>query len=196
MEIILLCIGICTLYSILLYRILKKKLKSDFEEKKILKSLKEEVNSLIIEINETSDRNINLLENRLERLSSALKEADRTLLVMKRETEKNERSAEVYTHLSRKAPSVMPASPAYVVTESHTTEAVSVPVSTAVAVAERPEEPEFSENSEPLFEPGMNKQEKVLFLYKQGISPGVIAAKSGATIGEVELIISLNRGAQ
>ncbi|MBN1969032.1 MAG: hypothetical protein JW870_06665, partial [Candidatus Delongbacteria bacterium] len=42
-------------------------------------------------------------------------------------------------------------------------------------------------------DPSLSRRERILLLHKQGISSTVIANQTKATIGEVELIISLSR---
>jgi hypothetical protein len=125
--------------------------------------IREELASVMVEMNRTTERNIALLEDRIERLNQLLADADRKIALLRREGEKHEASRMVYTHLARAAaekPSPAPPPP-------EPAEADAAPAETL--------------------------ESKILRLEREGFSPAVIANRVGSTIGEVELIISLAR---
>jgi len=89
----------------IVYLILKAKLKQSVDPKSILESIREEVDRIIVELNSTTDRNITLLEDKVQSLNTLLEQADKKIGILKREIEKHELSSKVYSELaqSRKA---------------------------------------------------------------------------------------------
>ncbi|MBN2618860.1 MAG: hypothetical protein JXR64_11175 [Spirochaetales bacterium] len=147
---------------------MSRRINKKIDNKTFLNSVKEEISSLITQINETSDRNVLLLENRLEKLNSLLSSADSRISKLKNVIDdslkiKDEeiKSEKVY-----------------------------------IALEPEPEpEPEKIIEQKQIVEddPSLSRRERILLLHKQGISSTVIANQTKATIGEVELIISLSR---
>ena len=62
--------------------------------------MREEVDRLQVELNQTTNRNVTLIEDRLNALSEALGKADKKILLFRREAEKQEMSGKLYTELS------------------------------------------------------------------------------------------------
>lgn len=165
---IIISLIICSVYSFIIYQVLSRRINKKIDNKTFLNSVKEEISSLITQINETSDRNVLLLENRLEKLNSLLSSADSRISKLKNVIDdslkiKDEeiKSEKVY-----------------------------------IALEPEPEpEPEKIIEQKQIVEddPSLSRRERILLLHKQGISSTVIANQTKATIGEVELIISLSR---
>lgn len=70
----------------------------------IVKAIQDEVNQMIVDINGTTDRNIALIEERIERLQGLLAGADKRISVLKRESERGKVAEEVYTQLKPRGP--------------------------------------------------------------------------------------------
>ena len=85
----------------IVYLILKAKLKQLVDPKAILESIREEVDRIIVELNSTTDRNITLLEEKVQSLSNLLEQADKKIGILRREIEKHELSGKVYSELAR-----------------------------------------------------------------------------------------------
>ena len=85
----------------IVYLILKAKLNKSVDPKAILESIREEVDRIIVELNSTTDRNITLLEDKVQSLSTLLEQADKKIGILRREIEKHELSAKVYSDLAR-----------------------------------------------------------------------------------------------
>ncbi|MGL1894676.1 MAG: hypothetical protein OCD02_23860 [Spirochaetaceae bacterium] len=168
MNTLLICLIVCSVYSFVIYRVLSRRVNKKIDNKTFLNSVKEEINSLINQINETSDRNVLLVENRLEKISLAIAEADRKLAKLKTESKVN-----IETKVTQNILSSQPV------------------IEPEVMFTGNEVEPE---KIEPIDDPSLTRRERILLLHKQGISPTVIASQTKATIGEVELIISVNRG--
>ena len=119
-----------------------------------LNSVRNEVEEIITELNQTTDRNVDLIEDRIKQISGLIEKADKRITILKKEAEIEHRGEHrgpaTYGNL-RNAP------------------------------VEKPKRE-------------MTKREKILDLHQQGFSSGIIAQQVGATIGEVELTISLMEG--
>jgi DNA-binding NarL/FixJ family response regulator len=85
----------------IVYLILKAKVNKSVDPKAILESIREEVDRIVVELNSTTDRNITLLEDKVQSLTSLLEQADKKIGILKREIEKHELSGKVYSELAR-----------------------------------------------------------------------------------------------
>ena len=85
----------------IVYLILKAKVNKSVDPAAILESIREEVDRIIVELNSTTDRNITLLGDKVQSLTSLLEQADKKIGILKREIEKHELSGKVYSELAR-----------------------------------------------------------------------------------------------
>ncbi len=129
--------------------------------------IREELASVMVEMNRTTERNIALLEDRIGQLNQLLADADRKIALVRRESEKHETSRMVYTHLAKAAAEKPPAPPA--------------------------QQADRAEDGRGPAAPAETLESRILRLEREGFSAAVIANRVGSTIGEVELIISLAR---
>lgn len=136
------------------------------QSENILHDIRAEVDQMIIELNETTERNIGLVEDQLERLSTRIGEADRRIVVLKKESDRGRPPDTVYTRLR--------------------------PV-VAVKAEEKDSKQAERRPQRPVEKPPEKKniREQVLELYRSGLDAREIASKLGKTLGEVELIITL-----
>jgi hypothetical protein len=58
------------------------------------------VDRIIVELNSTTDRNITLLEDKVQRLEALLEQADKKIGILRREIEKHELTSKVYSDLA------------------------------------------------------------------------------------------------
>jgi hypothetical protein len=86
----------------IVYLILKSKVNKTVDPKAILGSIREEVDRIIVELNSTTDRNITLLEDRVQSLNALLEKADKKISILRREIEKHELSGKVYSELKER----------------------------------------------------------------------------------------------
>ena len=56
---------------------------------------------MLVELNQTTERNIALLENKLNYLNSVMEQADKKIKVLEREKEKQDLSRKIYSELNR-----------------------------------------------------------------------------------------------
>jgi len=160
------------------YLVLHGRIRQELNATELLKNVQDEVDGMVRELNLTAERNIGLLEARIEEMELLLVQADQKVLLLSRELERRDRSAEVYTQLRplAEAPAPVetaPAAPAPVVSDPEPVVEWKPPVA---EVDLRPR----------------SLKERVLAFRDQGLDTATIATATGATRGEVELILSLN----
>ncbi len=136
--------------------------------------IRDELASVMVEMNRTTDRNVALLEDRIAQLTQLLADADRKILLLRREGEKHEASRRVYSHLARPA-------------AARGVERAAADGAASPTEGSAPPPPPARPAPEPSLEA------RVLMLEREGLAPAAIANRVGSTVGEVELIISLAR---
>ena len=134
---------------------------------KVLKDIESELDSILTEMNGTTERNIRLIEDSVRRLKEQIAGADKRIKVLQGEDEKRSRVGSDYSHLSSRKPITL-----QVVDEPE-----------VKAVTKEPDKVEESINS------------RIISFHRQGLEPRLIAGKVGIPLGEVELIISLSEPA-
>lgn len=83
----------------IIYIVLKKKIDRISDSKVLVGKVKEEINQIVVELNQTTDRNIALIEDKLNGISELLSKADKRISLLKRETEKHEMSKNLYNNI-------------------------------------------------------------------------------------------------
>ena len=64
-------------------------------------SIKDEINHLVVELNQTAERNIGIIEARINRLQKLVDSADRKIALLGKEREKVKLGREVYDRLKK-----------------------------------------------------------------------------------------------
>ena len=101
MERLALYIAVSILGYFIIYIVLKKKIEKYIDPSSLLDQIREEVNRIIVELNQTTDRNIALIEDRISRLMELLAKADKKISLLQREGEKHEVSRKIYNNITR-----------------------------------------------------------------------------------------------
>lgn len=234
---ILVALDLLGLGAIWLYT--KARLNRALELDSLLDAIRKEVRALNIELNETADRNISLVEDRMDALRALLEEADRRMGVARRELERQASEREVYSRLGRPLPAraaagaegdarpagrpvrdrpegfpeaamerpiAAPASPRGPAPRDDA-EARALPGGDGRQGAGSPASrgpagdgpirldlgrraPEIVQAKESVIPP-KSLREEALELYFRGFSADIIAARLGATVAEIDLLISL-----
>ena len=133
----------------------------------VLEEIKREAGAIITELNATTERNIELLEERIQRISELVATADRRIGTLRKENSIDQSVRQTYTHLGDRRSH----RPADATNGDPTVE--------PAAQAERSEQPT------------VDIRTRVRNLHYSGMSSSQIASTVGKTVGEVELIISL-----
>jgi hypothetical protein len=77
-------------------------LSKSLDPQAVLESIREEVDRIIVELNSTTDRNITLLEDKVQSLTTLIEQADKRIGILRREIEKHELAGKVYSELAEK----------------------------------------------------------------------------------------------
>lgn len=179
--------GILLILMVVGFFYLKMKVDKIVSGEEWIRKIRDEIDQLILEMNQTAERNVALLENRVKVLQDLLTEADRKLLIMQKETEKSDLSRQVYSHLKKQTVEIPP----FIESEkdlSGKTDEISLN-STGSSLGSKTEsnDNKTDEDSRPL-------KEKVMDLYEQGFGAEIISQRLGSSISEVDLIINLRTG--
>ncbi|AWG42656.1 hypothetical protein CR532_01375 [Candidatus Borreliella tachyglossi] len=134
----------------------------------ILRKFRSEVDKTIIEINQATDRNINIIEIKIESLNRIIKEVDERIEILdQRLLGFNANSVSMNNNFGMKGDvSVYKNSLDYTI-------------------------PTIEKN---IIKEGYNIRQQVVSLYEQGMSLELIAKKLKLDLGEIELIISIHKG--
>ena len=155
----------------------------------ILSEIQEEVNELLKDIDEATERDISLIKERENELKALLEEIDKRLKVYIREMDKRREAEDAYAALLQKQVNkpVMPAK----------SESYQELGKNRYRLHEGAEPPESAETGPAFPIPGFNlKQddaappsvgEQIRQLLRAGFSPAAIASRLGISIAEVEL---------
>jgi hypothetical protein len=87
-----------------LYLILRRIVLRLFDRAAQLDDIRREVEKMLVELNHTTSRNLDLVEERIGRLREMLETVDKRIGLLKRETVKTDGGAMTYSSLARKAP--------------------------------------------------------------------------------------------
>jgi hypothetical protein len=159
---------------LVVYAVLRERVRRGTSAAAQSQELREEVSRLVVELNQTTDRNIALVEDGIARLNELLARADKKIGLLRRESEKHEMGMQVYSRLGEGRSAVEQGAPAGGPPPAKT--------GRARAAAPKAEEGEATD-----------AREQVVRLARGGFAPSLIAARVGVPLGEVELIISLEQ---
>ncbi len=151
----------------LLFLFLTRRLVRKLSLEESLDELQREVGGIVTEMNQAAERNISLLEDKIEELRGIEERIDRKITLLNRGTQKGNESAATYREIVREAQKQQRQKPS----ETVSGDAAEAPPS----------------DNRPI-------RERILDLHRKGISPNIIATRVGSTVGEVELIIGLSGG--
>jgi len=165
--------------------VIRTKVRRYLELDSLLAGVRDEARALVMELNETADRNVSLVEDRMVALRELLDEADRRIIVGKRELATRENEREIYAKLNRRRP-IVP-EPADALSSEPTR---PPPAETTVPREPASREPEIRVPG-PSVVPGKTKREEALDLHRRGFSADLIAARTGATVAEIELLVGI-----
>jgi len=168
-----LSLAITVILLVIVYLVLNRTITVRTTQQSALDEIKREVGAIITELNATSERNIELIEDRIATLERLLEQADRRIGALRRDLSTHG-SPSTYSNLGSNVV-VRPT-----VDADGTQDSRDVPM---VEGERSPPEPR------PL-------RERVRGLYLQGLSLERIASLVGKTVGEVELIVSLDEGTE
>ena len=128
----------------------------------IIKDVREEVNTLLQRIDEITDKDISLIEDREKDLKSLLEETDRRLAALNRELVRRENAEMAYRKLGNSPIIEKPKLPPQETITPQAPEAVN-----------------------------LSQEDQLRELARSGFSPQIIASRLGISISEAELAVAL-----
>jgi hypothetical protein len=174
-------VGLAAVVYLLLVRRIDRRL----EPGRVVDNIRSEIEGIIVELNQTTDRNIGLIEDRVSRLNNVLEQADRRLSLLKRELESRASSSERYNDILKRAPRSAHAPSGARDTEHSETSSGSGPAGDTAAAPDTGPAAGSGDTREA-------RKKEIIDLHRKGIAANIIANRTGTTVGEVELVISLN----
>ena len=99
-----LLIGINFLIIFFIFLFFRSRINRFIKSSLFLEQLRNEVDSLVIELNQTTNRNIGLIEERLDRLKELLEKADKSIHLLSKKSEQTKEETRVYTDLKKNVP--------------------------------------------------------------------------------------------
>ncbi len=172
---ILVSVGINLVLMGFFYILINKKITHKNSASGLLDQIQSELDRMVVELNRTADRNIDLIEEKIRTLTRLIGDADRRVSILQKETDKYTKTAGTYSNvkpvkLSGRGKQDFP----------------SPVMQKPVQPEKKAEAPKEIDETEP-----RGKRERVAELYRQGISTEIIASRMNATVAEIELIISM-----
>jgi len=192
-NIILAATAIQILFCVFILAWVRASFKRHLSDDKVLERVRRELNSLMIEMESSADRNVSILEDRIGQLKIVVAEADKKLALLAQESGKRVMESAVYSQLGQNRPARYQSEPE--IMPGMQASAPSMPSMAAPDPAPvRPKEqiPFVRLANKPL-DLELPFVDKVLDFYHRGFSTDIIAAKTGATMAEVDLVISMEQ---
>lgn len=151
---LLVTIGINFISLFLIFLFFRWRLNKVVKTTFVIDQIRTEVDGMIIELNNTTNRNITLIEEKLGEMTKLAERADKSILLLSKTLENKKVGGDLYTSIRPKV-RVLP--------ESYG-------------------EPSGKE---------LTAKDRVERMHREGMSKEEIAGKSGKTLSEIELILSL-----
>jgi hypothetical protein len=89
---------------IIVYLLLRDRVRRTVAAETRIGEIREEVSRLLVELNQVTDRNIALIEDRIGVLNDAISTADKKIGLLRRETEKHDVGSQIYSRLAEGRP--------------------------------------------------------------------------------------------
>jgi len=180
---------VMTVFSFFFFR---SYLKRRTGQERILSELREEIDSIVLSLDEKTERDISLIEEREKNLKLLLDDIDKRLRVYTRELENRRKDEAVHAALAAKprAPTYQELGKSRRRLSAQTGETTEIAAAELPAVEPPPPPPAVSAPPPP--EPGaMGEQEQIRELARAGFAPPIIASRLGISIAEVEFVMAL-----
>jgi len=189
--------GISIILAGIVYILLVKRINREKSSTAITEQVRNEIDRMVVDLNQTADRNIGLVEQQLKLLTEMIQESDHRISLLQKHSEKLNRSTDTYNQI-RPAQIMKPKEPPEQKepTAQQSSE-VSRPNAHTVDISEnKKSSTSISESEDTRDAVTPSKRERVINLYRQGISLDIIASRVDSTVAEIELIISMTEGRQ
>ncbi len=177
---------------LIIYAVLSDRVRRATAAASQIAALRDEVSRLVVELNQTTERNVALMEDRIASLNEAGAAADKKIGILKREIEKHDVGAQIHSRLAEERQSAQARATYKPPTQTRAAAEDAVPQPARGRPAEAPSLPvELSEQS--AAGDKQDLRQRIMMLHRSGFPSSLIATRVGMPIGEVELIISLEQ---
>jgi hypothetical protein len=85
---------------LIVYLVLRDRVRRASSTESRIAEIREEVSRLLVELNQATDRNIALMEDKIAALNEAISTADKKIGLLRRETEKHDVGSQIYSRLA------------------------------------------------------------------------------------------------
>ncbi len=99
MKGIAIVIGINIIALVGIFFFFKKRIDKSLRTDAVVNTIREEVEQLIIELNQTTNRNVAIIEERINQLKEVIALADKQIKVLNREIRKSAKETDTYAHM-------------------------------------------------------------------------------------------------
>lgn len=170
MKGIAIVIGLNIVALIGIYIYFKRRIDKSLRSNELIATVRGEMEQLVTELNQTTHRNVEIIEERINQLKAISARADKQIKLLTKEIEKKEKETDTYSSIRHKKFS----------------EAEKENLETGARKATDRGEAETTD-----VQKEKPRRERVLELYRIGMNMEEIAKKLEMTMSEIELIISL-----
>ncbi|MGO8694611.1 MAG: hypothetical protein ACLQMF_13195 [Rectinemataceae bacterium] len=184
-----------------LWFLLRARIRRFLELDNLLEGVRDEARALVIELNESADRSVSLVEDRMKALRELEGEIDKRMGLARHELEKRAMEREVYTKLAQRRPIVPRAGEPSAPTASQesrldveSASSSSGPASERGGPVPLPLDPRRGPElrvSDEVLASKPNKRDEALDFYRKGFSADIIAVRLGMTVAEIELLVEI-----
>jgi len=211
------------LINLILYFILSHRINKQYNTEAFLSKIEKDMNALLIEMNNTSERNISVFEDRVQKLKDLIAELDARLLLLDKQEKSRLRSDQQYSNIQNQIREVKKLG-----SYEHKANDVAQAIEAPKEALEQPVRQVILENPGPVKEASKTDisraqisesivrpspvnpadtiardlrqfqkrevlKQQVFELSQAGLDTALIARQTGLSAGEIELIISLGK---
>lgn len=180
LETLIIILPLNALVFLVFFFYFRYRFNKSFNSRVILDEIREEMEDMLRQLNEASERNIMIIEGRIEDLKALIQEADKRISLLKKEEQRGDNMQKAYSGLSKKREISLSLSG-----RAEDKQQKELFLSDQKTKKNTNESPAQAKSA---------VRNKVLELYQQGETAREIAARLGMSLAEVELIISLGPG--
>ena len=190
-------LGLNIVAILVIYIFLKRRVDRAVRSNELLSQIELEIEKIVTELNRTTERNVTLIEDRIRNLTEILEQADKKIVLVNREMEKKNRS-DIYSRprvnreIQYNQDTLVESEP-----DRKTYTDADQEDGTAAVNADLPENPvkiKFEELAGKKENTSMgSSRQRVIDLFEKGENVHSIASKLNITLGEIELILSMNQ---
>jgi len=184
---------VCAAFCVFIFFYFKWYIKRRTSASELLEEYRTEVYRLIAEIDAATDRDSQLVEDRIKKLKSVLEETDKRLSVYTRELDKSRAGEVLYTSLGRGIRAALNTAPS-ASQPAETPQGASPAVAAAASrqvVSLQAIPPQAATVEPPPKPPKRQIRAQIETLVNEGLSAGEIASRLDISLAEVDLALNL-----